>query len=97
VTPARIAASAFDASPALAGAAAFAAARIALLRPTLAPSVAAALAPLLGDESWRRRMAAVDALAALGPAGVALLERTRNDKHAVVRGAAVEALARKTF
>jgi hypothetical protein len=42
-------------------------------------------------------MAAVDALAALGPAGVALLERTRADKHAVVRAAAVEALARKTF
>lgn len=97
VTPARIAAAAFDASPALAAAAAFAAARIAGLRPTLAPSVAAALAPLLGDESWRRRMAAVDALAALGPAGVALLERTRNDKHAVVRAAAAEALARKTF
>jgi HEAT repeat protein len=97
VTPARIAAATFDATPALAGAAAFAAARVATLRPTLAPAVAAALAPVLGDESWRRRMAAVDALAALGPAGVALLERTRADKHAVVRAAAVEALARKTF
>jgi HEAT repeat protein len=97
VTPARIAAATFDATPALAGAAAFAAARVASLRPTLAPAVAAALAPVLGDESWRRRMAAVDALAALGPAGVALLERTRADKHAVVRAAAVEALARKTF
>jgi tetratricopeptide (TPR) repeat protein len=97
VTPARIAAAAFDATPALASAAAFAAARVASLRPTLASAVAAALAPVLGDESWRRRMAAVDALAALGPAGVALLERTRADKHAVVRGAAVEALARRTF
>jgi len=38
---------------------------------------------------------AVETLAVLGPAGVPLLERTRNDKHAVVRGAAVEALARK--
>jgi hypothetical protein len=40
-------------------------------------------------------MAAVDALAALGPAGVTLLERTRNDKHAVVRAAALEALAKR--
>jgi tetratricopeptide (TPR) repeat protein/HEAT repeat protein len=95
VTPARIATAAFDASPALAGAAAFAAARLTSLRPATAPAIAIALAPLLGDESWRRRMAAVDALAALGPAGVALLERTRGDKHAVVRAAALEALAKK--
>jgi HEAT repeat protein len=84
VTPARIA-----------SAAAFAAGRSAGLRPATAPAIAAALAPLLGDESWRRRMAAVDALAALGPAGVALLERTRADKHAVVRAAALEALAKR--
>jgi tetratricopeptide (TPR) repeat protein len=95
VTPARIASAAFDATPALAGAAAFAAGRSAGLRPATAPAIAAALAPLLGDESWRRRMAAVDALAALGPAGVALLERTRADKHAVVRAAALEALAKR--
>jgi HEAT repeat protein/thioredoxin-like negative regulator of GroEL len=95
VTPARIATAAFEASPALAGAAAFAAARTASLRPALAPSIAAALAPVLADESWRRRLAAVDALSGLGAAGVALLDRTRADKHAVVRSAAVEALARR--
>ena len=33
----------------------------------------------------------------LGPAGVALLERTRADKHAVVRAAALDALAKKPF
>jgi HEAT repeat protein len=97
VTPARIASAAFDAAPGLAGAAAFAAGRSAGLRPATAPAIAAALGPVLGDESWRRRMAAVDVLAALGPAGVALLERTRSDKHAVVRAAATEALAKRQF
>jgi HEAT repeat protein len=97
LTPARIAAAAFDGAPILASAAAFAAGRSASLRPNVAPAIAAALAPVLGDESWRRRIAAVDALAALGPAGVTLLERTRNDKHAVVRAAALEALAKRSF
>jgi predicted Zn-dependent protease/HEAT repeat protein len=97
VTPARIATAAYEASTALAAAAAFAAARVTGTHPALAPAIAAALAPVLGDESWRRRMAAVDALAGLGPAGVPLLERARADKHAVVRGAALEALARKSF
>jgi HEAT repeat protein len=95
ITPSRIAAAAFDGSPALAGAATFGAARIAATRPTLAPAVAAALAPLLGDESWRRRLAAVEALRALGPAGVPLLERTRADKHALVRAAAADAVAKR--
>jgi HEAT repeat protein len=97
ITPARIAAAAFDASPALANAAAFAAARVTSLRPGQAPAIAAALAPILGDDGWRRRVAAVDALAGIGPAGVALLERTRADKHAVVRAAAVDALVRKSY
>jgi HEAT repeat protein len=97
VTPARIATAAFDASPAMAAAAVLAAARLAGMRPAVAPAIATALAPVLGDESWRRRIAAVETLAVLGPAGVPLLERTRHDKHAVVRGAAVEALARKSF
>jgi len=95
VTPARIATAAYDASPAMAAAAVLAAARLAGMRPAVAPAIATALSPVLGDESWRRRIAAVETLAVLGPAGVPLLERTRNDKHAVVRGAAVEALARK--
>ena len=98
VTPARIATAAYEAiEPRSRRAAAFAAARVTGTRPALAPAIAAALAPVLGDESWRRRMAAVDALAGLGPAGVPLLERTRADKHAVVRAAALEALARKSF
>jgi len=95
VTPARIAAAAFDASPTLATAAAFAAARISAARPTQAAAIAAALVPLLSDDSWRRRIAAVDALAGVGPAGVALLERTRGDRHAVVRAAAFDALTKK--
>jgi HEAT repeat protein len=97
VTPARIAAAAFDVAPGLAGVAGFAAARAAATRPSLAPAIAAALAPVLGDESWRRRLAAVEALAGLGQAGVALLDRTRTDKHPVVRGAALEAFARRSF
>ena len=97
VTPARIATAAFDASAPMAAAAVVAAARLIGTRPAVAPAIATALAPLLGDESWRRRIAAVETLAVLGPAGVPLLERTRNDKHAVVRGAAVEALARKSY
>jgi len=97
VTPARIAAAAFDASVPLANAAAFAAARVTATRPAQAPAIAAALAPVLSDESWRRRIAAVDALAALGPAGATLLERTRADRHAVVRAAALEALSKKSF
>jgi tetratricopeptide (TPR) repeat protein len=97
VTAARIAAAVIDASPSLANAAAFAAARVTSIRPAQAPAIAAALAPVLGDDGWRRRMAAVDALAAIGPAGVALLERTRADKHAVVRAAAIDALARKSY
>jgi tetratricopeptide (TPR) repeat protein len=97
VTPARIAAAAFDAAPALAAAAAFAAARVTAARPGQAAAIAAALAPVLGDDSWRRRVAAVDALAGVGSAGVALLERTRADKHAVVRAAALDALAKKPF
>ena len=97
VTPARIATAAFDAAPGLAGAAVLAAARLTNVRPAMAPAIATALAPVLGDESWRRRMAAVDTLAVLGPAGVPLLERARGDKHAVVRGAVLEALARKQF
>ena len=91
----RYAAAAFDATPPLAAAAAFAAARVTAARPGQAASIAAALAPLLGEDSWRRRIAAVDALAELGPAGFALLERTRGDKHAVVRAAAIGALAKK--
>jgi predicted Zn-dependent protease len=95
VTPTRIAAAAYEASPPLAAAAAFAAARITASRPSQASAIAAALAPVVSDESWRRRLAAVDALTGLGPAGAALLERTRADKHAVVRAAALEALAKK--
>ena len=64
VTPARIAAAAADGSALLAGAATFAAGRVARVRPASAPAIAAALAPALGDESWYRRLAAVEALTA---------------------------------
>ena len=93
VTPARIAAAAADGSPLLAGAATFAAGRVARVRPAGAAAIAAALAPALGDESWYRRLAAVEALTALGPPGLVLLERARGDRHAVVRAAVLAALA----
>ena len=93
VTPVRIAAAAADGSPLLAGAAAFAAVRVARARPASGPAIAAALAPALADDSWHRRLAAVEALAALGQPGLALLERARGDRHAVVRAAVVTALA----
>ena len=93
VTPARIAAAAADGSPLLAGAATFAAVRVSRARPGSAPAIAAALAPALSDDSWHRRLAAVEALAALGPPGLTLLERTRSDRHAIVRAAVLAALA----
>jgi tetratricopeptide (TPR) repeat protein len=93
VTPARIAAAASDGSPALAGAAVFAAVRSARTRPASATAIVAALAPALADESWHRRLAAVETLSALGPPGLAALERARSDRHAVVRAAVLAALA----
>ena len=51
--------------------------------------IAGALAPVLSDESWRRRLAAVEALAALGRARARrTLERARADKNPIVRAAA---------
>jgi HEAT repeat protein len=86
-TPARIAAAASDGSPVLASAAIFASARVARERPGAAAAVALLVGPQLGDERWERRLAAVEVLGALGPTGLSLLERTRTDRHPVVRAA----------
>jgi HEAT repeat protein len=94
VTPARIAAAVRDASPPLVAAASFAAAELARARPGAAPMLAAVLAPSLADESWRRRLAAVDALAALGPAGLPALERARADGNSIIRAAVEQARRR---
>jgi HEAT repeat protein/Flp pilus assembly protein TadD len=94
VTAARVAAAVADGSATLAAAATFAAARVAHDRPGAAPALASALAPALADESWRRRLAAVEALAPLGAPGVAALDRARNDRNPIVRAAATEATAR---
>jgi HEAT repeat protein len=91
VTPARVAAAVRDGSAPLAAAAAFAAGQMARARPGTAPQLAAALTPALADESWRRRLAAVDALAALGPAGLPALDRARADGNSIIRAAADEA------
>jgi HEAT repeat protein len=56
--------------------------------------LAAVLAPSRADESWRRRLAAVDALAALGPAGLPALERARADGNSIIRAAVEQARRR---
>jgi HEAT repeat protein/predicted Zn-dependent protease len=99
LTPARVTAAvlASDGWPALATAAAFAASRLSRDRPEAAAAVAAAVVPVLEDESWRRRLAAVEVLAGVGPAGVGGLERARGDRHILVRAAAVDAGARRAI
>ncbi len=95
-TPARLMEAVRDGSAALADAAADVARRLAQHRPLLGPALAAGVAPILGDDEspggWRRRYAAVEVLAALGPAGRPYLERAVADPHPVVSGAARAAL-----
>jgi HEAT repeat protein/predicted Zn-dependent protease len=95
-TPARLTEAVRDGSAALADAAADVARRLAQHRPFLGPALAAGVAPILGDDEspggWRRRYAAVEVLAALGPAGRLYLERAVADPHPVVSGAARAAL-----
>ena len=98
VTPARIAAAAFDAAPALAAAAAL----------RRRPRHRRAARPGAGDRG-RARAGAGRRFMAAPPGrgrcagrcwarpGSPLLERTRADKHAVVRAAALDALAKKPF
>jgi tetratricopeptide (TPR) repeat protein/HEAT repeat protein len=97
-TPARVADAVADGSPPLTGAAVVAARQIRRSRPPLAASIAAAVGPLLSEDataaSWRRRLAAVEVLAELGPPGRPFLDRAAADRHPVVRQAAREALTR---
>jgi tetratricopeptide (TPR) repeat protein/HEAT repeat protein len=97
LTPARLAEAVTDGAPALAAAAVSAARIMVEAHPGLAAPIAAALAPLVTDDSgpsWSSRLAAVDVLAVLGAAGLPTLERAASDRHPLVRGAAAEALAR---
>jgi tetratricopeptide (TPR) repeat protein len=94
VTATRIAAAVGDDSPLLAAAGAFAAGLLARDRPTTLAVTATALASAVTDPSWRRRLAAVEALGALGPAAAPALERARLDPNPIVRGAALDAIAR---
>ena len=97
-TPARVADAVADGSPPLAEAAVVAARQLQRSRPSLAAAVAAAVGPLLSEDasaaSWRRRLAAVEVLAELGPPGRPYLDRAAADRHPVVRQAARESLAR---
>jgi tetratricopeptide (TPR) repeat protein len=94
-TPARVvlAIAGADRSPQQASAAVFAAGRIARDRPDTVSAFVYALSPFLGDDSWRRRLAAVEALAMLGPPGRAALERARADRNPLVRASALAILA----
>lgn len=97
-TPARVADAVADGSAALHEAAVVAARQLRRSRPPLTASVAAAVGPLLSEDatatSWRRRLAAVEVLAELGPPGRPYLDRAAADRHPVVRQAARESLAR---
>jgi tetratricopeptide (TPR) repeat protein len=97
-TPARVADALRDGSAALAEAAVVAARQLRRARPPLAAAMAAAVGPLVSEDgpaaSWRRRWAAVEVLAQLGPPGVPYLDRAAADRHPVVRQAARESLSR---
>jgi HEAT repeat protein len=93
-TPARVvlAVASADGSPQQAAAAIFATGRIVRDHPDAASAFAYALAPFLGDDSWRRRLTAVEALATVGPSGRAALERARTDRNPFVRATAIAIL-----
>ena len=97
VTAARIGAAVCDGSTLLASAATFAAARIARDHPASTPAIVTAVALTLGDDSWRHRLAAVEALGALGAPGLKALDRARADRNALVRATALELLARHSI
>jgi HEAT repeat protein len=94
-TPARVAVAVTgsDRSPQLSAAAVFATARIVRDRPDTVSAFAYALSPFLGDDSWRRRLTAIEALASIGPAGHAALERARTDRNPLVRASVAALLA----
>jgi HEAT repeat protein/predicted Zn-dependent protease len=94
VTPARIAAAAAGKTQALRDAAVSAALWEVRSAPDTAMPLARALAPVLADApAWEARLAAVSALAAIGPAGHAALPRALEDESPLVRAAAASALA----
>ncbi|HSY41723.1 MAG TPA: HEAT repeat domain-containing protein, partial [Polyangia bacterium] len=98
LTPARIAEAIADGAPGLTGAALSAAQILVRAHPALAAPIAAAVAPLVTDDgsqpSWSCRLAAVELLASLGPPGLPALDRAVNDRNALVRSAALEAVDR---
>ena len=98
LTPVRLADAVADGAAVLADAAVTAAQILVRAHPPLAPTIAAAIAPLAADEgavtSWTCRLAAVELLATLGPAGLPPLDRAANDRNALVRAAASAALDR---
>ncbi len=101
LSPARLVEAVADGAPLLADAAVTAAQILVRAHPTLGAPIAAAVAPLLMDDgsgasaaSWSRRLSAVELLAVLGPAGLPPLDRATGDRNALVRAAALGALAR---
>jgi HEAT repeat protein len=98
LTPARIAEAIADGTPVLTGAALSAAQILVRAHPALAAPIAGAVAPLITDDgsagSWSCRLAAVELLALLGPPGLPPLDRALNDRNALVRAAALEAVDR---
>ena len=98
LTPARIADAIADGTPVLTGAALSAAQILVRAHPALAAPIASAVAPLVTDDGsagfWSCRLAAVELLALLGPPGLPPLDRALNDRNALVRAAALEAVDR---
>ncbi len=98
LTPARIADAIADGTPVLTGAALSAAQILVRAHPALAAPIAGAVAPLVTDDGpagcWTCRLAAVELLASLGPPGLPPLDRALNDRNALVRAAALEAVDR---
>jgi tetratricopeptide (TPR) repeat protein/HEAT repeat protein len=94
VTPARVAAALGSRAEAPREAAAWAVRWAAHTAPESLPALAHALAGVLAEAGpWESRLAAVAALAEVGPAGAAALERALADESPLVRAAAAEALA----
>jgi tetratricopeptide (TPR) repeat protein len=98
LTPARFAEALADGAPVLADAAVLAAQILVRIHPDLAAPIAGAVAPLVSPDgsaaSWSCRLAAVQLLALLGPPGLPPLDRAVNDRNALVRAAALDALDR---
>ena len=94
VTPARLARALADGSPLVTSAAVFATGMIGRDRRANPAPFVLGFTPLLSSGSWRQRLAAVEALATLGPAARTALDDAKSDPHPLVRGAALDALTR---